>query len=159
MTNLDLIISMWDEGHRELMIALEGVTDFDLWKRPSPQLLSIGELAGHVTYYEAAMTVGRKSEEIQGILVDERFNYYTDNLVEPITLDLGADKLILEVGRIHQEAKQSIIARQPDFQEPIPWRPDARWGQCLQYLVFHVAYHAGQIYSARHLLGHETEDN
>jgi len=25
--------------------------------------------------------------------------------------------------------------------------------------VFHVAYHTGQAYSVRHLLGHETEDN
>ncbi len=159
MTNLDLIIDMWDEGHREFMIALEGVPDLDVWKRHCPQLLSIGELAGHVTYYEAAMTVGRKSEDILGVLIDDRFNYYTDNLVEPVVLNLSADQLRAEVRRIHEEAKAAIIARNPGFDEPISWRPDARWGQCLQYLVFHVAYHAGQVYSVRHLLGHETEDN
>ena len=158
MEFLESFLPAWDEGQRELAIALEGVTDEDLWVRPHERLLSIGELAGHITYYEAAMTVGQ-SGKIQSLLVDSRFDYYTSNIGHPIVLDMGADELRREVARVHAEAKGELTQVNPSSTDPIPWREGATWGGYAQYLVFHVAYHTGQIYSARHMMGHETEDN
>jgi uncharacterized damage-inducible protein DinB len=48
---------------------------------------------------------------------------------------------------------------QPDFSAKLPNRDDWAWGDTLQYMAFHIAYHTGQMYSARHLMGHETANN
>lgn len=153
-------MSAWDEGHREFEIALAGTPDADLWTRPHPHLLSVGELAGHVTYYESRMTTGHLSaEQIVGPLVDRAFSYYNEGVGHPVNMTMTTDELISEVKRVHHEARQRMVDLDPAGADLIPDRDGATWGGYLQYLVFHVAYHAGQVYSVRHLLGHLTEDN
>jgi hypothetical protein len=42
----------------------------------------------------------------------------------------------------------------------IPGDPSGfTYGSYLEYAVFHTAYHVGQMYSVRHLLGEQTPDN
>ena len=53
MADIETLIDAWDEAHREFAIALEGLDDKDLWVRPHPRLLSIGELAAHIAATEA----------------------------------------------------------------------------------------------------------
>ncbi len=160
MAKLDLLIGVWDEGHREFEISLEGIGDEDLWVRPHPSLLSVGELAGHVTYYESRMTTGHLPDgQIAGPLVDKAFSYYTEGVGHPVNIAITAAELVAEVKRVHAEARAAVLSCDPDAEEPIPGRDGATWGGYLQYLGFHVAYHAGQVYSVRHLLGHRTEDN
>ncbi|MEA2552859.1 MAG: hypothetical protein QOJ65_1035, partial [Fimbriimonadaceae bacterium] len=53
MAKLDQLIKAWDEGQWEFSLAFEGLADEDVWRRPHPQLLSIGELAGHIAFWDA----------------------------------------------------------------------------------------------------------
>ncbi len=53
-------------------------------------------------------------------------------------------------------ANATVVGKEKDDPYHVQWET---WGNLVQYQVFHVAYHTGQIYSVRHLLGHETEDN
>jgi uncharacterized damage-inducible protein DinB len=70
---------------------------------------------------------------------------------------LGTEQVIKEVARVHAETKAALA--EIDKDAPYPGWPSATWEAIIQYQIFHVAYHTGQVYSVRHLLGHETEDN
>jgi uncharacterized damage-inducible protein DinB len=163
MSTLALLFEAWDEAHREFAIALEGLSDEDLWRRAHPRLLSVGELAGHVAYGQAIWTMGPGGDRpkveqvsITSPLLNEAFRYYLLNVDHPFQVEMGTDEVLKEITRIHQAAK--IAAADKGKNEPYPghW---GTWGNLIQYQVFHVAYHTGQVYSVRHLLGHETEDN
>lgn len=155
MSASDDLFKLWDEGHWEFTLAYEGLFDADLWRRADPNLLSLGELAGHVAYWEAYYAGSSVSDSP---LADKRFGYYTNQIDEPVKLELGVTALLAEVARIHAAAREAI-AQHPDLEAPFPPQPEMTWGQKARYSVFHVAYHCGQAYSVRHLLGHTTTDN
>lgn len=167
MANLDLLIKAWDEALWEFTLVFNGLSDEDVWRRPSPQLLSIGELTAHVCYYEAVMTTDPAPTPkgsidqipIKSILIDPRFDYYTTNVDDAIVVDMGAQDLLGELKRIHAEAKAEATKVPRDSDDPIGGRENSTWGGYIQYLGFHAAYHAGQAYSVRHFFGHKTEDN
>jgi hypothetical protein len=156
-----MLISAWDEAHREFAIALEGLSDEDLWTRPHPRLLSVGELAGHLTYWQSKQITGHlpPEEQPRGVLVDPAFGYYTNHVEHPVKLEMGVEEVGREVKRVHVEARAALIKMDPGKDDPMPGRPKGTWENYLQYQVFHVAYHTGQVYSVRHLLGHATTDN
>jgi hypothetical protein len=163
MSTLAPLIEAWDEAHREFAIALGDLPDADLWKRAHPRLLSVGELAGHVAYWQAVWTLGGGSDRpdleqlpIKSSLLDHAFRYYTTNVDHPVAVELGSAQVLEEVVKIHQAAKAALAGVGKDDACPSQW---GTWGNLVQYQVFHVAYHTGQAYSVRHLLGHETEDN
>ena len=72
---------------------------------------------------------------------------------------MGAEEVYKEVQRIHGLCKAAFEANPHDSEEKNPNREGSTWGWTLEYQGFHVAYHTGQMYSVRHLLGHETVDN
>ncbi len=74
----------------------------------------------------------------------------------PFAVDLGTIQVLAEVKRIHEATKACLAGKGMEDPYPGHW---GTWGSFVQYQVFHVAYHAGQAYSVRHLLGHQTEDN
>ena len=157
------LIEAWDEAHREFAIALSGCPDGDLWKRAHPRLLSVGELAGHIAYWQAVWVTGNGNHSpdlgqlpLRSPLVDNAFRYYTGNVEQPTQLELTTAQVLDEVARVHEAAKSAVSGKGKDDSYPGQWRT---WGNLVQYQVFHVAYHTGQAYSVRHLLGHETEDN
>lgn len=163
MSTLYTLIEAWDEGHREFDIAFENLSDEDLWRRAHPRLLSVGELAGHVAYWQGVWVMGDGNDRpdlaqlpIESPLIDHRFRYYTSNVEAPAALGLGVAEVLAEVARVHEAAKQSL--RGKEITDPYPGQWDT-YGKLVSYQVFHVAYHTGQIYSVRHLLGHATEDN
>lgn len=163
MSTLAPLIGAWDEAHREFAIAFEGLTTEDLWRRAHPRLLSVGELAGHVAYWQAVWVLGGgdarpdlHSLPIQSPLVDNGFRYYTLQVDTPYSLSLDADQVLEEVARVHEFAKQTVTPYASEDAYPGQW---GTWGNLVQYQAFHVAYHTGQAYSVRHLMGHETEDN
>ena len=163
MSTLAPLIEAWDEGHREFAIALNGCPDADLWKRAHPRLLSVGELAGHIAYWQAVWITGGGSHSpemaqlpIQSPFLNATFRYYTSSVEEPARLDMGTQEAIDEVMRVHEAAKAFVADKKKDELYPGQW---GTWGNVVQYQAFHVAYHTGQAYSVRHLLGHATEDN
>lgn len=163
MSTLAPLLAAWDEAHREFEIALGGLSDEDLWKRAHPRLLSVGELAAHIAYWQAIWVMGGGNDRpdlahlpIKSPLVAPEFRYYTSSVGSQASLPLGTSQVLAEVARVHEAAKSVLLDKGKDDPYPGQW---GTWGNLVQYQAFHVAYHTGQAYSVRHLLGHETEDN
>ena len=164
---LEAYIKLLELGYYELQFALEGMAADKVWVRPAPTLLSVGEIAGHIAYWEAVRFAGEGSDlaqcKIKSPLVDNRFTYYPHTVPElpgPEHLALSAEDLYAEMTRVHQEAMAAYQEMAPDPDSPIPGCPSGfTYQQYLEYASFHIAYHIGQMYSVRHLLGEETPDN
>ncbi|MEZ0325962.1 MAG: DinB family protein [Fimbriimonas sp.] len=175
MAHLEQMIGALDEAHWEFTLAFEGLADEDLWRRADPRLLSVGELAGHVMYWEAVRSpsavsvpglVGPSDNlpnlellSVRSPLINHGFRYYTTGVGEPVELGIGTAEVLSEMSRIHQDFKAALIQLNPHYTDLLPGSQQQTWGQVLQYQIFHVAYHTGQAYSVRHLLGHTTTDN
>lgn len=157
MANLDLLLKSLDTAHWEMGEAFKGLPDADVWRRPDPRLLSVGELAAHVAYWETVSFFGEGG--LDGPLAVSAARYYTSNSTEPFELPLGADEVLEELQRVHARCNAAFAADPHDAESPNPNRGDGTWGSALEYQAFHVAYHAGQMYSVRHLLGHQPVDN
>jgi len=165
MADFEVLVDSWDEAHREFAIALNGMPDDELWKRPHPRLLSVGEIAAHVAYWEGVKSCGLgfkpdlEKLDIKSPLIDGAARYYNTSVDQPMQLSLGTNEVMSEVKKIHEHWKAAVAELNPDLKDPVvgfqPWT----WGAMLQYAAFHVAYHTGQVYSARHIFGHQTEDN
>lgn len=157
MTDLNQLIDVWDQGHRELAGALSDFPVDDLWKRPNPRLLSAGELGGHIALAQALWILGNGDFKIDlnqlaisSPLFISAIRYYPHTLETQIELDLTPEQLMAEVMRVHEAAKSVIQDKNDNDAYPGQW---GTWGKMLSYQVFHVAYHTGQIYTVRHLLG------
>ena len=163
MAKLEMLLKCSDDAHWEFYLAVEGLSDADLWRRAHPQLLSVGELAGHVAYWEAVSIASYLPEDspnrIVSPLVDKRFDYYTNEVNNPVALDLGVDEVLNELKKIHLSFRSATETIDPDSDDAIPDRPGFTWGAYLRYQAFHIAYHTGQAFSVRHLMGHMTNDN
>ncbi|MCB8932361.1 MAG: DinB family protein [Fimbriimonadaceae bacterium] len=157
MAYLDPLLKALDSAHWEMSEAFKGLPDTDVWRRPDPRLLSVGELAAHVAFGEAQTFLG--DTEVESPLLVPDAAYYTANVGQPFTVPLGADALYQEVQRIHERCKAAFADHPHDSEEPCPNREGWTWGYAVEYQAFHVAYHVGQMFSVRHLLGHETPDN
>jgi uncharacterized damage-inducible protein DinB len=168
VADLNQLIKTWDEAFWELSEAFRGLPDEDVWRRPHDRLLSIGEVAGHIVYSEAVRLTGPGADlhpdlaavPVKSPLIIAAFSYYPRSVESPIQLNLTALEVAAEVQRVHQEVKAHVLEIERDSEDPLPrYGGMSTWGANLRYMVFHVAYHTGQIYSARHFLGHETPDN
>lgn len=168
---LDTYLSQLDLCYFEITEAFKGLQDEHVWVRPAPALLSVGELAGHIAYWEAVRFGGDSEDggslrdlsncKISSPLLDPRFGYYTKT-VELAAREwlptLKGEEVLREVTRVHDEAMVFLKARNPDLDNPAPhWH--SSYAELLKYVAFHIAYHTGQMYSVRHLLGEETPDN
>jgi hypothetical protein len=160
-------LKVLEVGYYEVQFAFEGLADENVWRRPAPALLSIGELAGHTAYWEAVRLAGNHRDttgcRITSPLVDPRFQYYTASLHTPPSDEhqaMTAEHVHRELIRVHTEAVAHFKSVDIDIDAPLPGAPpDYNYRHVLEYLAFHVAYHVGQIYSARHLLGEQPPDN
>ncbi len=166
MVHLQTYVDSWSEAQWELSLAFKGLSDENVWRRPHPTLLSIGELAGHIASYEAIGSVGSWGETegmpevpIKSQLVASAFHYYPGQLENQVVLEMGAEEVAAEVKRVHEEAKAALIAWNPLPTDMLPYSKNVSWEAFMRYRVFHVAYHCGQAYSVRHLLGDTPEDN
>jgi len=167
---MEAYLSALEMGYFEVTEAFKGLADENVWKRPAEGLLSIGELAGHTAYSEAVYLAGEGGEpapdlakcRVSSPLIDHRFAYYPHTKGTPPSerhLAMTAKEVMDELLRVHHESVAHLKALNPDLESTPPgWAPRTYRIQ-LEYLVFHVAYHTGQMYSARHLLGEETPDN
>lgn len=155
MDRIETLIAAWDTGHWEFTLAFEGLSDEDLWRRPHPRLLSIGELAAHVAFSESQLP----QPMTQSPLANRRSSYYLHQVEDPMVLDLTVEQVLAELKKVHEAAKGAAL-RVQNLDDVVHWRDDWTWAECLQYMgCFHVAYHCGQAYSVRHLMGHTTTDN
>lgn len=167
---LEVYLEMLEEGYFEVGEAFKGLEDENVWKRPAEGLLSVGELAGHMAYWEAVRLAGEGEDpekcRVRSPLIAPRFRYYKTTLATPPSeqhLAMTAEQVRSELVRVHDESVAHFRALNPDLESvPTGLPPNLAsntYGTSLRYLVFHIAYHTGQMYSARHLLGEETPDN
>lgn len=168
---VDACLELLDLAYFEAQFALEGLADEHVWKRPAEGLLSIGELVGHVAYAEVVRLAGDGLDgerdltrcHVTSPLVDLRFRYYPATIETEPTAEqraMTSAQVWEEWLRVHQAVVAHVRALSPDPQAAVPgYPPDHTYGEFLKYLVFHVSYHVGQMYSARHLLGEQPPDN
>ncbi|HEY3280632.1 MAG TPA: DinB family protein [Armatimonadota bacterium] len=168
---LETFLELLEESYYEVGFAFEGLEDDHVWRRPAEGLLSVGELAGHIAYWEAVKLAGDGGGtgsdlancRVAGPLIDRRFRYYPALTATPLSeqqLAMTTGQVREELLRVHREAVAHFRTLSPDLESPVPgWPPGFTYGAVLKYASFHVAYHTGQMYSARHLLGEETPEN
>lgn len=169
---LEAYLSVLELGYFEVKEAFGGLADENVWKRPAEGLLSVGELAAHVAYWEAVRFAGEGGEQpqpdlakckVSSLFVDHRFGYYPMTVATPPSeqhLAMTAEQVYNELVRVHEESLARLKALNPDLDSTPPgWPPSMTYSQFLKYATFHVSYHTGQMYSARHLLGEQTPNN
>ena len=168
---MEAYLKVLELGYFEVKEAFGELADENVWKRPAQGLLSIGELAGHIAYWEAIRLAGEGGDNppdlakcrVSSFLIDPRFGYYPTTLVTPPSeqhLAMTAEQVCSELVRVHEESVAHFKALNPDLNScPPGYPPHYTYDHFLQYAVFHVSYHTGQMYSARHLLGEQTPDN
>lgn len=160
-------LKLLEVGYYEVKFAFEGLADENVWKRPAEGLLSVGELAGHMAYWEAIRLAGEGEDlekcQVSSPLIDQRFRYYQATLPTSPSEQhrtMTAEQVHSELLRVHAEAIAHFKALNPDPDTRIPGYPTGfTYREYLEYAVFHTAYHTGQMFSVRHLLGEETPDN
>ena len=166
-------LAMFDEYYFEVGEAFKGLADENVWKRPAPGLLSVGELAGHVAYWEAVRYAGEGKADswepdlekcrISSPLVQRHFHYYGATLEDPLPEDLKAltaAQVHAELSRVHKESMEALLASDAGLDDPVPgWPSQSKVRNFVTYSLFHVSYHTGQMYTVRHLLGETTPDN
>ena len=168
---LETYLACLELGFFEVGEAFKGVADENVWRRAPGGLLSVGELAGHIAYWEAVRCAGEETTggskpdlsqcPIKSPLLDERFRYYTSTIdASPSDehLAMCAEQVHSELIRIHKQSIAHLRALSPDLQSKAPWWHSS-YEEYLKYGIFHVAYHTGQMYSVRHLLGETPPDN
>ncbi len=73
---------------------------------------------------------------------------------------MTADQVHREMVRIHEETFAYFKAQNPDLDTaPKGYNAQFSFRELLKYAIFHISYHTGQMYTARHLLGEQTPDN
>ncbi|MBX3110620.1 MAG: DinB family protein [Fimbriimonadaceae bacterium] len=166
-------LAMFDEYYFEVGEAFRGLADDKVWRRPDPSILSVGELAGHIAYWEAVRYAGGSegqtwesqaaTSRIESPLVRPHFRYYTTTVAGPLPAGLEtmtAAQVHAELVRVHKESMESLAASGVGLDDPVPgWPADTTVRGFLSYSLFHISYHTGQMYTVRHLLGDETPDN
>src|SRR5689334_19954169 len=153
---IEAYLEVLELGYFEVKEAFKGLADEHVWKRPAERLLSVGELAGHVAYWEAVRLAGEGGEpefsarpddtsgavvsaerpdpakcRVKSPLIDERFRYYPITLANPPSEQhraMTAEQVCKELVRVHQEAVAYFRELNPDPESNPPG-----WGSWWTY--------------------------
>lgn len=160
MSFLDSQSQAWDSAHWEFTLVFENLADDDLWRRAHPSLLSVGELTAHVCY--GLLSHARRYHPdfaFESPFMQPEVRYYLHNVGQPIELPMTVDQCLAEFERVQKAVKAVYLESPFSMDDPMENGPGETFGDLANYMVFHVAYHTGQAFSVRHLMGHETNDN
>src|SRR3989442_12019014 len=84
---LEVCLELLEQDYFELGEAFKGLSDENVWRRPAEGLLSVGELAGHIAYWQAIRLAGEGEDlakcKVTSPLIDPRFRYYPDTIATP----------------------------------------------------------------------------
>src|SRR5262249_47768758 len=140
---VEACLKLLELGYFELKIAFEGLADDNVWKRPAPGLLSVGELAGHLAFLGAGGLAGQGPDpaqcRISSALIDARFRYYPATIATPPSEQhraMTAEQVCRELLRVHEEALAHFNALNPDPKTRTPGCPTGfTYGEYLEYAV------------------------
>ena len=144
-----------DSAIWEMSEVFDGLKDDDVWVRAHPRLLSIGELAAHVAFGE----IKHLHKDFSSPFASDENAYYLYSVEKTLVLAMTAQEVYEEVKRVHEACKEKFLTDRPDLSGKNPYRDEWDWSCTMEYMGFHIAYHTGQMYSVRHLMGHETNNN
>lgn len=163
------LIEAWHWMYFETDLVLGGVKAENLHRRPAPNLISISEHLGHVARSEASIIcrylAGQQDHEWQTTtLTKPIFGWPPTMLESPVDPDLaamGLEELNAEYLNHHEMCYRLALTLNlsPDHEFQDGWDRVTTVRDRLRIAAYHVGYHAGQIYTVRHLLGEETPEN
>ncbi|HRJ27857.1 MAG TPA: DinB family protein [Fimbriimonadaceae bacterium] len=153
--------SAWDSAFWEFSLVFEDLANEDLWTRPHPRLLSVGEITALVIHALVRyVQMYRPETEFDSPLALHEARYYLHTVEsDPLHPPLGVTEVAAELDRVQREAKLALRQVSAELDTPLSEGPGETFGQFADYMVFHAAYHTGQAFSVRHLMGHVTNDN
>lgn len=147
----------------------DGLSESNLHRRPGQNLLSVSEHVAHLVRSEASIVErylwGRPEEEwADSLMRRAKFGWPPTLLEQPVDSELAQLSIAVvyeELMSQHARCYQSALALElsADFEFGDDWDRCRTVRDRLRIAAYHVAYHAGQIYSARHMLGEETPEN
>ena len=153
----------------ETDLLFEGLSESNLHRRPAPNLLAISEHVAHVARSEASIfdryLFGRSRESLDDCLFRRgEFGWPPTMLEGSVNPELASmtvhgvmDEYLKQHARCYALAKTLALPADHVFDDDWIRVPSVR--ERLRIAAYHVAYHAGQIYSVRHLLGEVTPEN
>jgi hypothetical protein len=169
MGEIQTLLKFWEFSYLDVSNALKDVQEEHLHVRLEPNALAISEIVAHISYCEAqailSILLGKPKERwgIQSPLFDDRNWYPPEILARPIRSELQAlsiSDVATEFNRVHE----FVRAAAQGYDVPAATELKGAWGNeptvrsHLSYVGYHVAYHVGQIYLTRHLLGETTPE-
>ena len=164
------LIEAWHWSYVDFDMIFEGLSQEHLHRRPGPGSLSISEMCAHLLRSEASIILrylfGMPAEEWEDLfMLRAPYGWPPDILAAPIDrrlLELTPDEVKMLVYDRHERLYQRCFS----LALPLNHRFDDDWSgpaptveTRLRFAAYHVAYHAGQMYQNRHLLGDVTPDN
>jgi uncharacterized damage-inducible protein DinB len=126
--------------------ALAGLSEEEIWSRPSERTNSVGWILGHLAWARLGLlrTLGGENVHVPGGKIFERGAELGDRAAYPATADLvAALKAVNERLKARMETVDDATLAAPaprDF--PIP---DKSVRGAVSFLTFHDSYHVGQI--------------
>jgi uncharacterized damage-inducible protein DinB len=161
MSFLETQSAAWDAAHWEFSLVFEDLANEDVWRRADPKLLSIGEIVAHMAYWQIKYAnLLDPQAGIESPLAREGARYYLTTVESPLILEMTAAEVAAELDRVQKAAKAVFLRVEANREDALSFPgPGRTFGEFADYMVFHVAYHTGQAFSVRHLMGHKTNDN
>lgn len=163
------LVEAWHWMYFETDLAFGGLSEENLHRRPAPGLLSVSENVAHVARSEASIVYrylfGRPPEEwSDGLFRGAQFGWPPTMLEGPVSPEL-ARLSVAEVMGEYLRQHERCYAMAGELELPASHVFEDDWDRIrtvrdrLRIAAYHVAYHTGQIYSARHALGEDTPEN
>ena len=134
--------------------AVEQLTEEELWRRPAPQVNSVGWILGHLTWARNALlaALGGEPEALSWADAFRRGAQDADRSAYPATEEL---RTRLKAINAKLKARMEAVT-DAELSAPSPYpnpHPDKSLRGTLGFLSFHEGYHVGQIAYALKLLG------
>lgn len=163
------LIEAWHWMYFEADLLFEGLGEGNLHRRPGENLLAVSEHVAHLVRSEASIVErylwGRPEDEWADTLMRKsQFGWPPTMLDQPVDSELATLTVSEVYGELmsqHTRCYESALSLEldADFEFGDDWDRCRTVRDRLRIAAYHVAYHAGQIYSVRHLLGEQTPEN
>ncbi len=164
------LIRAWDWSFVDLDMAFEGLSLDTLHHRPNQNTISIAEIAAHTVYSEASIILRYllgvpKEDWGDHLMLRDPYGWPPTILEHPPKPELLAMNP-QEVKQSWRDQHQRILTALDGYDKGPDHRFQDEWSEAapdvetrLRFAAYHVAYHIGQIYTIRHILGEDTPDN
>ncbi len=154
-TTIDALVTQLSVSRGAIHRNLQGVSHEESLLRPQPAGNSANWIVGHIVASRSRLLTALGET---GVLADERIAPYRRGSDGGVETGLPLQDLVdafersqpLLIARLQRMTDAELEAKSPISS---PAGPDATFGAALSAMVFHEAYHVGQLGIARRLIG------